>query len=168
MDDPLSAMNEPTAVITLTTCPDCQHRFDAALVPGGLCPRCLLAGDDGADDVPPGLAAWQPPSVDELQPLLPDYELLELVGRGGMGAVYKARQPSLDRLVAIKLLPAVTAEMAEGFTERFRNEARLLARMNHPGRETGQWRWRLEPGQLTARHAARLRAITADAGRLRS
>jgi len=133
MDDPLSAMNEPTAVITLTTCPDCQHRFDAALVPGGLCPRCLLAGDDGADDVPPGLAAWQPPSVDELQPLLPDYELLELVGRGGMGAVYKARQPSLDRLVAIKLLPAVTAEMAEGFTERFRNEARLLARMNHPG-----------------------------------
>jgi len=40
-------------------------------------------------------------------------------------------------------------------------------RMNHPGRETGQWRWRMQPGQLTARHADRLRAITADAGRVR-
>ncbi len=41
------------------------------------------------------------------------------------------------------------------------------ARMNHPGRERGQWRWRLEPGQLTAAHAARLRAAGAEAGRLR-
>jgi 4-alpha-glucanotransferase len=40
------------------------------------------------------------------------------------------------------------------------------ARMNHPGRASGQWRWRLRPGQLTARHARRLRAMTADAGRL--
>ena len=40
------------------------------------------------------------------------------------------------------------------------------ARMNHPGRARGQWRWRLRPGELTAHHADRLRAITADAGRL--
>jgi 4-alpha-glucanotransferase len=41
------------------------------------------------------------------------------------------------------------------------------ARMNHPGRERGQWRWRLEPGQLTAAHADRLHAAAAEAGRLR-
>ena len=39
------------------------------------------------------------------------------------------------------------------------------ARMNFPGRASGQWRWRLEPGQLTARHARRLRSMTEDAGR---
>jgi 4-alpha-glucanotransferase len=39
------------------------------------------------------------------------------------------------------------------------------ARMNFPGRATGQWRWRMEPGQLTARHARRLRAMTEEAGR---
>jgi 4-alpha-glucanotransferase len=42
------------------------------------------------------------------------------------------------------------------------------ARMNHPGRETGQWRWRLAPGQLTRRHADRLRAVSAEYGRARS
>ena len=94
----------------------------------------MLAGaGEETVGVPPPLFAWQPPSVAELQRLLPDFELLELIGRGGMGAVYRARQPSLDRLVAIKLLPAETAEMAAGFAERFKNEARLLARMNHPG-----------------------------------
>jgi 4-alpha-glucanotransferase len=39
------------------------------------------------------------------------------------------------------------------------------ARMNFPGRATGQWRWRMEPGQPTARHARRLRAMTEEAGR---
>lgn len=73
---------------------------------------------------------WEPPSLESLQSLLPAYEFLELIGRGGMGAVYKARQVSLDRLVAVKVLP--TGEDPE-FAQRFRNEARLLARLNHPG-----------------------------------
>jgi serine/threonine protein kinase len=61
----------------------------------------------------------------------PQLEILELIGRGGMGAVYKARQPSLDRLVALKILPPGVASDA-GFAERFTREARALARLSHP------------------------------------
>ena len=51
-------------------------------------------------------ASWPPPSLAELQALLPAYQFLALVGRGGMGAVFQATQLSLHRPVAIKVLPA--------------------------------------------------------------
>src|SRR6516164_3246535 len=60
-----------------------------------------------------------------------DYELLELIGEGGMGVVYRARQTSLDREVAIKLLAAGVWASAE-FVERFHREAQNAARMQHP------------------------------------
>src|SRR5262249_16777274 len=58
-------------------------------------------------------------------------EILELLGQGGMGAVYKARQLKLDRLVALKVLPA-QAGHDPAFADRFAREARALARLNHP------------------------------------
>jgi predicted Ser/Thr protein kinase len=61
----------------------------------------------------------------------PQLEILELVGRGGMGFVFKARQPHLDRMVALKLLPDKLAGDAQ-FAERFNREGRVLARLNHP------------------------------------
>ena len=61
----------------------------------------------------------------------PELEVLELIGVGGMGAVYKARQISLDRDVAIKILPAQLAEEAE-FRERFTREAQVVAQLDHP------------------------------------
>jgi predicted Ser/Thr protein kinase len=76
----------------------------------------------------PGFTA---PSIAELAPHFPQLEILELLGQGGMGAVYKARQKNLDRLVALKILPHDSGD--RGFAERFTREARTLAKLNHPG-----------------------------------
>jgi len=71
-----------------------------------------------------------------LDAVLEGYEFLGLLGRGGMGAVYKARQKSLDRFVAVKILPPGLAggEDTAGFhfAERFQREARAMARLSHP------------------------------------
>jgi len=71
--------------------------------------------------------------VEEIRTVFPQYEILGLQGRGGMGAVFRARQKSLDRLVAIKVLPHGGDDDAFNFAERFKNEARTMARLNHPG-----------------------------------
>src|SRR6266446_584590 len=74
---------------------------------------------------------WEPPAVEDAARLFPYYEILALVGRGGMGAVYKARQLALDRLVAIKLLP-LEVSVNRDFSDRFVREARTMAKLNHP------------------------------------
>ncbi len=112
-------------------CPQCGGilKPDA---PEGLCPACLLqrgiATEGGA---PSGQPSFVPPPVSELAALFPQLELLECLGRGGMGAVYKARQPRLDRFVALKIL-APERQNDVQFAERFEREARALARLNHP------------------------------------
>ena len=63
---------------------------------------------------------------------LAHYEILEPIGKGGMGEVYRARDGKLDRDVAIKVLPREFAE-SEGFLARFKREAKVLASLNHPG-----------------------------------
>ena len=75
---------------------------------------------------------WEPPEPEELQRMLPQYEVQMLIGRGGMGAVYRGVQLSLDRKVAIKLLPPAIEQQDTAFAERFKNEAKLMGRMNHP------------------------------------
>ena len=72
-----------------------------------------------------------PPSPAEIASLFPHLEILECLGRGGMGVVYKARQPRLNRLVALKIL-ARDKEQDTQFAERFTREAQALARLNHP------------------------------------
>jgi len=76
---------------------------------------------------------WQPPTAEELQALLPQYEISDMLGRGGMGAVYKGRQIALDRPVAIKILSNLLEEADASFAERFKNEARAMGRIMHPG-----------------------------------
>ena len=74
---------------------------------------------------------FTPPPPAELAPHFPQLQILELLGHGGMGAVYKARQMQLDRLVALKILPPAVSRDAS-FAERFTREARALAKLNHP------------------------------------
>jgi serine/threonine protein kinase len=110
--------------VTEELCPTCRRPLPPD-APGGLCPVCVLLGARG-DSVPTDL-----PPIDEIRAALPQFEILECIGRGGMGVVYKARQPQLDRLVALKiLLPGL--EHDPGFAERFSREARALAKLSHP------------------------------------
>jgi tRNA A-37 threonylcarbamoyl transferase component Bud32 len=108
--------------------------------PEGLCPKCLLLQETtSAATSPPReggersayTGRFTAPTPKELVALFPQLEILELLGQGGMGAVYKARQPGLDRLVALKILPP-EAVRDPSFAERFSREARSLARLNHP------------------------------------
>ncbi|MCP4859309.1 MAG: serine/threonine protein kinase [Fuerstiella sp.] len=75
--------------------------------------------------------AFVPPSVDRLAELFPSLQIIELIGVGGMGAVYKARQEGLDRVVAIKILPEEFGHDVK-FALRFTREARTLAKLTHP------------------------------------
>ncbi len=65
-------------------------------------------------------------------PLVPGYEFVELLGKGGMGEVWRAKQVSLGRMVALKLLPSRFAKDRE-FVARFDKEATALAALSHPG-----------------------------------
>jgi serine/threonine protein kinase/formylglycine-generating enzyme required for sulfatase activity len=96
---------------------------------------------DGAIDVLLGIGRglrssqgrWEPPAVEELQAGFPQYEIVAILGRGGMGAVYQGRQKSLDRLVAIKILPPGFEEDMENLAARFEREGKAMARFKHPG-----------------------------------
>ena len=106
--------------------------------PQGICPQCLMRlGMESepkteAGDEPRTISVRPTPVPEEIATHFPQLEILELLGQGGMGIVYKARQPRLDRLVALKLLPLESAS-DPAFTERFNREAKALARLSHPG-----------------------------------
>lgn len=120
-------------------CPHCGKPVPATALQG-ICPECMLqAGLAETGEVGPGgtvtaKPARPVPQVDEIAPHFPQLQILECLGRGGMGVVYKARQPKLDRFVALKIL---TRSRDSGisdteFAARFQQEARALARLNHP------------------------------------
>ena len=79
----------------------------------------------------PVLNPLLPPSPDVVAKWFSDFEVLELIGHGGMGAVYKARDRNLDRIVAIKIIHH-KGNLQSGFAERFIREAKALARLSHP------------------------------------
>ena len=112
-----------------STCPRCGAPI-AEDAPQGLCPKCVLAGAATVPDSQPRRRT-PAPSLESLAPHFPDLEILELIGSGGMGAVYRARQPKLDRIVALKILSHDLGE-DPAFAERFLREARVLARLSHP------------------------------------
>ena len=129
-------MSEPLSGV----CPRCGSLLAGGGV-DGLCPRCLGAlnldpataitgeatGPHGTKIVP----SQKSLTPAELAPHFPQLEILECLGRGGMGVVYKARQKLLNRLVALKLLAPERVADAK-FAQRFTHEAQALAALNHP------------------------------------
>jgi serine/threonine protein kinase len=107
---------------TMKKCSTCGSMYS-----GDLCPKCMA-----------GFAqkATEPTMPPEELPLKPGQsfhgmEILELLGKGGMGVVYKARQPALDRMVALKILPQKMA-LDPDFQNRFIREAKALGSLSHP------------------------------------
>ncbi len=155
-------MNRPHS---MTGTSPCCSRCGAPLgrdVGRGVCTACLLeealpAAEGFAQSATDHDLAVDTAVVQHFGP----YELLEEVGRGGMGVIYKARQPGLDRVVALKMLLA--GEFADAKArERLLREARIAARLNHPGivtiHEVGEHQGRpyfameFVPGRNLAQH----------------
>ena len=108
------------------TCQTCHSPLsDDAL--DGVCPACLLKRTFEEASPPP------PPEEEfrQLSAAFPQLVIEEMIGQGGMGRVYRAQQPHLNRTVALKVLSAERANDPE-WLERFSREARALARLSHP------------------------------------
>ena len=117
---------------TTPICSQCGQPLPAG-APQGLCPGCLLkAGLPTGTQTQTCGSGFVPPEPSELARFFPQLEILSLIGRGGMGAVYRARQKQLDRLVALKILPPEVSQ-DPSFAERFVREAQALAKLTHPG-----------------------------------
>src|SRR5688572_6789411 len=128
------------SAVSTPVCPQCGTPLPPNS-PTGLCPRCLMAmnvatqtdvtdptGPHGTKIVSPPPTA---PTPEEIAKFFPQLDIIECLGRGGMGVVYKARQPRLNRLVALKIL-APEREKDPAFAGRFEKEAQALARLSHP------------------------------------
>ncbi|MCL4788144.1 MAG: serine/threonine protein kinase [Verrucomicrobia bacterium] len=121
---------------TLRICAGCGSELPSDSTQD-FCSRCLPSLGEKPGTLPnerspqAATSGLIPPHPELLKSLFPQLEILGLVGCGGMGAVYRARQRGLDRVVALKILPQQLSKDA-GFAERFAREARALARLNHP------------------------------------
>ena len=117
--------------ITAPKCPHCGNAIPPE-AHGGLCPRCVLLTaatptEVGTEGAPRG----ERPTLAEVAEAFPELEVLDWIGSGGMGSVYRARRRADGTVVALKLLPRALAGRPE-FVERFGREARALERLRHP------------------------------------
>ena len=93
-------------------------------------PESSKAINDALNEGDKRSGVFEPPTLGRLAELFPALEIIELIGAGGMGAVYKARQSGLDRIVALKILPEEFGHDVK-FALRFTREARTLAKLSH-------------------------------------
>ncbi|TWT51390.1 Serine/threonine-protein kinase PknB [Rubripirellula amarantea] len=116
------------------TCNQCSFAFNVHEAIGGGCPRCFVRQVVSVDDEHHSVESTPPelPAVATLQPLFDDYELLDLIGDGGMSVVYRAKQVRVDRVVALKIMKQTDSDDSQ-WDARFKREIDVLARLNHPG-----------------------------------
>src|ERR1700753_1014469 len=113
------------------TCPRCGLVF-LSQSSDGLCPSCLLTNTLDLEDTEDGPAFWEESDVrSAAERSFSHFDLLDEIGRGGMGVVYRARDLNTERIVAVKVSQAHHLQEAD-VVKRFRAEVRAVSSLDHP------------------------------------